>query len=98
MKKVTKPQMIMNVMHGECFLTTEKVVPSKEWLNMQTIKPKKNAVWYRAYPMSGGAVLIDVKNMVHRSRDITEKDIKKAIKISKLDFNPALESIKNLVK
>ncbi len=91
--------MANHVVHGLCFLTTERDYPSDQWLNAQERKPKSDAMWFTAYLISGGAINFDVKNDIvpgTELRFITPEDIQHAVDISKIKFNPAIESIQNL--
>ncbi len=42
-----------------CFLGSKAGQPQKEWLDSQNIPFHKNANFYTAYPLEGGAVTVD---------------------------------------
>jgi hypothetical protein len=77
------------------FLSEEKVTPSKQWLSLQKIKPSKSKIWFKAFPLSGGALFVQ-EGRFEILRDHTASDITAATE-GEGSFNPARDSILSLI-
>lgn len=76
-----------------CILGRRCEEPSTEWLAMQQRNPGASKVWYSAYPLSGGAVMVQ-RGAFTFVRDATQADIDEACTRG---FNPAANTIKQLL-
>lgn len=72
----------------------EEEKPDKSWLAMQNKPFSEDAIFHTAYPLSGGAALVDIKN-IEVVREVTMKDISLSA-INPNSFNPASETILKL--
>ena len=72
----------------ECFLGPRAERPSSSWRKIQILPPISGKPWFHAYPISGGAVLTQVKN---NPREATQDDVDRACQ--KFPFNPAKDAI-----
>ena len=82
---------------SECILgAADEDKPSAEWIAMQTIPFGEDALFYTAYPLSGGACSVDLKTVTF-VREATWKDIEKATTFRPKEFfNPAAKTILSL--
>jgi hypothetical protein len=69
-------------------------VPDPSWLAIQRKPFAKDAIFHKAYLLSGGAALIDI-NDIEVIRKVTQKDINSTTTDSG-SFNPAAEKILKL--
>ena len=72
--------------HGPCILGTVADIPTQEWLDIQIKTPPEGGIWYSAYPLSGGAILVHETEIVNK-RLTTLSDINTLV--SDNGFNPA---------
>ena len=75
-------------------LTNMEQFPCDGWLAIQRVKPLKNAKWFRAYPIKGGSMLVQVGRF-EVIREATQADIDEAC--TGHGFNPAANSILQLI-
>lgn len=61
--------------------------PDPAWLAIQSKPFAKDALFYKAYPFSGGAILVDLNN-IEVIRKVTQADIDLSANNAK-DYNPA---------
>jgi hypothetical protein len=82
---------IINTQTGPALLAGKARKPSKWWLQQQIITPVPGVQWFRAYPLSGGAILIQ-EHLIKVERDATEAEIEAATA-----SNPAADAIRALL-
>ena len=74
-------------------LGEEIPTPDKAWLDYQFFAPTVNGKWYRAYPLDGGAIIINEHDF-DVLREATEEDFNELY--DGHDFNPAAEAVREL--
>jgi len=74
-------------------LLGEATSVTEEWLGLQTIPFNQGAVFHSAYPVTGGAVVVDVNDVTNLGEASTEM-IDDAC--TGYGFNPAADTIRKL--
>ncbi len=85
-------QLIRTMQGYSALLTNAQERPSQEWLALQATRPRAKGRWFKAYPLNGGAMLVQ-EGTYTIERDATQADIDQATTRS---FNPAANEIKAL--
>lgn len=87
-------QLIAGPYNTTCILGNRTDSPSRAWRDIQEIPPlTDNDVWYRAFPIRGGTMLVQ-EGTFKVIRPVIEADITEAC--CGHGFNPASELIRNL--
>ena len=75
---------------GPALLGRRALAPSAQWLRQQIVRPVAGMQWFKAYPLSGGAMLIQ-EHLLSVLRDATEEEVERATR-----NNPAADEIRAL--
>lgn len=67
------PKIIQTHNGYTAFLGPEAPEPDKAWQRLQEVRPTPGKSWFRAYPLSGGAMLVQEGSFTVL-RDATEED------------------------
>lgn len=73
-----RPKLIIDQHDRTCLLSTKVVVPEPEWLEDQTKPPRPTGLWFDAYPLTGGSVLVQ-EGAFSIIRSATDLDIADAL-------------------
>jgi len=83
-------QVIIDRHNSQCVLGTPTKITS-EWLAMQTIPFKEGAVLHSAYPITGGACVVDINDVQYVDK-LTPEEIQKI-----LEYNPAADMVRSII-
>jgi hypothetical protein len=72
-------KLIKNVYGQVALLTNEEVKPAKAWLALQSVRPLPKGKWFRAYPVTGGSMIVQ-DGAYTVLRDAVQTDIDQACK------------------
>lgn len=82
--------LLINTEHGPAFLGEQTEKPCASWLRAQLVQPDHKAAWFKAYPVIGGAILIQA-HRIQVVREATKADLRAAQR--QRPYNPAAESV-----
>lgn len=77
----------------EHFLGERIPEPDAGWKSIQRVRPVEGQPWFRAYPLTGGAISVQQHRIVE-VREATQDDIERAKRL--MPHNPALSSVQTL--
>ena len=54
---------ITDTLGRRSIIIRKDTTPEQEWLDLQEVKPSTTGDWYTCYPLTGGAVVVNVDDM-----------------------------------